>query len=261
MKTHYEILGIAPDADAQTVRRAFRTEIARYHPDKVQHLGQEFQDLAQERAARLTEAYRVLTDPDARRDYDASLVVGQPASGSTPPQSAPPPVIPKESATEDPLSRPRAAPAAHAATQDLVRRAVLAKVRAAVSSVGGSGAPSAAFDAVFEISGRRGLFRKAEAGVRIAVRTVPQVDSACVEEAWPGAQRLSSPNEQTCLVLLGHSLAPAGELAASVTSLRKKGRGASPIVVPVDVRTWEALVPPNTPRVVRQVLDNLRSSR
>ena len=48
------------------MKRAFRLQIARYHPDKVQHLGQEFQAMAAERAAELTEAYRVRTD-DGRR--------------------------------------------------------------------------------------------------------------------------------------------------------------------------------------------------
>ena len=45
-KTHYELLGVAADAPAEEIKHAFRREIAKYHPDKVQHLGQEFQDIA-----------------------------------------------------------------------------------------------------------------------------------------------------------------------------------------------------------------------
>ena len=42
--THYELLGVALTASSDEIRRAFRREIAKYHPDKVQHLGNEFQD-------------------------------------------------------------------------------------------------------------------------------------------------------------------------------------------------------------------------
>ena len=54
MKTHYELLGLEPAADADTIKKAFRREIARYHPDKVIHLGAEFQEMAATRAAELT---------------------------------------------------------------------------------------------------------------------------------------------------------------------------------------------------------------
>ncbi len=35
VKTHYELLGVDPTADADAIKKAFRREIARYHPDKV----------------------------------------------------------------------------------------------------------------------------------------------------------------------------------------------------------------------------------
>ena len=73
MKTHYALLGLDQGASAEDVKRAFRREIARYHPDKVQHLGTEFQEIAATRAAELTEAYRILMDPDERAAYDAAL--------------------------------------------------------------------------------------------------------------------------------------------------------------------------------------------
>ncbi len=62
LKNYYELLEIAPNASAEEVKRAFRVQIARYHPDKVQHLGKEFQSMAADRAAELTEAYRILRD-------------------------------------------------------------------------------------------------------------------------------------------------------------------------------------------------------
>ena len=91
MKTHYELLGVEPNADADTIKKAFRREIARYHPDKVIHLGAEFQEMAATRAAELTVAYKTLTDADARAEYDASVGVGTVAPGMPTPSPAPRP--------------------------------------------------------------------------------------------------------------------------------------------------------------------------
>ena len=44
------MLGLEPSADADAIKKAFRREIARYHPDKVIHLGAEFQEMAATRA-------------------------------------------------------------------------------------------------------------------------------------------------------------------------------------------------------------------
>ena len=98
MRTYYQLLGVGDSAPAEDIKRAFRREIARYHPDKVQHLGVEFQDIAAVRASELTEAYRVLMDPAARRAYDESLNLEggatdvPPASESAPPPPAERPV-------------------------------------------------------------------------------------------------------------------------------------------------------------------------
>ena len=78
MKTHYELLGLDSSADADAIKKAFRREIARYHPDKVIHLGDEFQKMAANRAAELTVAYKTLTDPALREEYDASVAAGLP---------------------------------------------------------------------------------------------------------------------------------------------------------------------------------------
>src|SRR5688572_22690180 len=45
-KNYYELLELAPSAPVDEIKRAFRREIAKYHPDKVQHLGKEFQEIA-----------------------------------------------------------------------------------------------------------------------------------------------------------------------------------------------------------------------
>src|SRR6185437_2801357 len=87
------MLSVPRDAPADEIKKAFRREIARYHPDKVQHLGREFQAMAAGIAADLTEAYRILMDPSLREKYDAELRVagGQPAPAAVGPQEPAPP--------------------------------------------------------------------------------------------------------------------------------------------------------------------------
>ena len=45
-KTYFELLSLPTTATLDEIRRSFRREIAKYHPDKVQHLGEEFQEIA-----------------------------------------------------------------------------------------------------------------------------------------------------------------------------------------------------------------------
>src|SRR5207247_9957550 len=90
LKDYYQLLEIAPGATADEVKRAFRQQIARYHPDKVQHLGKEFQAMAADRAAELTEAYRILGEEGRRSEYDRALAESgaQPAAAAPAPASA-----------------------------------------------------------------------------------------------------------------------------------------------------------------------------
>jgi hypothetical protein len=261
VSTHYNLLGIPRTAAPEDVKRAFRREVARYHPDKVQHLGPEFQAIATSRAAALTEAYRTLMNEDLRRHYDQQLSPSADRPARV--QSPAAPVVPSISAREPvsepiPNGRTGFAPANGAGTVELVKRAVLARVNDAARLLGSTPAPATAFDAVFRMKGRQPVFRKAEPGVRLAVRVVPQVDVAAMQAAWLAAVRLPDQGETLCLMLLGSGLAPAGELARSVSDLRRKTRGIVPLVIPVDLRDWQALLPPETPPAVRSLLDRIR---
>lgn len=66
---HYETLQISRKADLQTVHRVFRIMAARFHPDNPQT-----GDI--EQFLRMKQAYGVLSDPDRRREYDATLDTG-----------------------------------------------------------------------------------------------------------------------------------------------------------------------------------------
>src|SRR5262249_18632546 len=67
--THYEVLGVAPDAPAQEIRRRWAELIQRYHPDRFGG-GTSWLD---GQARRLIEAYHTLKDPVRRAAYDAQL--------------------------------------------------------------------------------------------------------------------------------------------------------------------------------------------
>lgn len=72
MSTHYEVLGVDPDADEDTIKKAYRKAARTHHPDM--NGGEHSPEYL-----RVDEAYRVLSDPLARKDYDAELR-GEPVS-------------------------------------------------------------------------------------------------------------------------------------------------------------------------------------
>ena len=53
----YKILGLQRGASKQEIRTAYRKLAAQYHPDKVQHLGAEFQELAHKKFVAIQKAY------------------------------------------------------------------------------------------------------------------------------------------------------------------------------------------------------------
>jgi DnaJ like chaperone protein len=60
-KDPYAVLGISSNASREEIRKAYRELANRYHPDKVNHLGEEFRDLAEERFKEVQSAYQELT--------------------------------------------------------------------------------------------------------------------------------------------------------------------------------------------------------
>jgi curved DNA-binding protein CbpA len=65
MPTYYEILGLARSATADEIRRAFRREAKKLHPDRAGG--------GTAGMVGLNEAYEILKDPGRRRAYDATL--------------------------------------------------------------------------------------------------------------------------------------------------------------------------------------------
>lgn len=274
MRTHYELLGIDPAADVDTIRKAFRREIARYHPDKVIHLGQEFQDIAATRAAQLTTAYNTLTNGSARAEYDASidggLPAGRPTSPAPPPPdwSPPPPSVP-HAAAQQATAPGTQAPASGRPFQPertgrdtLVRRAALGRVRQVLTSLAGDCdvATVKGFDFALLTRARRSLFRRSTPP-SVLVRLAPVVDAAVAADAWASATAAGLAQKPLVLLLLGDDLAPTGELAQAIDDQRRRNPDLVDAVFPVPVRMqdWSAKVPANAPDSVRSLVESLRT--
>ncbi len=72
---YYELLEISPQATQETIHRVYRYMAARYHPDNLGTGNLE-------KFALLTSAYKVLSDPIRRSEYDAQRVRREPTSRS-----------------------------------------------------------------------------------------------------------------------------------------------------------------------------------
>lgn len=59
-KNPYDILGISPEADLESIKKAYHRKAAQYHPDKVNHLGEELQQLAKEKFQEIQWAYETV---------------------------------------------------------------------------------------------------------------------------------------------------------------------------------------------------------
>ncbi|MGW8187927.1 MAG: DnaJ domain-containing protein [Desulfobacterales bacterium] len=54
----YTVLGVDRSASAETVKKAYRELVNKFHPDKVEHLGEEFKTLAEKRFKQIQQAYQ-----------------------------------------------------------------------------------------------------------------------------------------------------------------------------------------------------------
>ena len=272
-KTYYELLELAPSAPVDEIKRAFRREIAKYHPDKVQHLGKEFQEIAAVRAAELTEAYKVLTDETLRADYDEQIASGG-ASPAHAPAAAPPPAThatpaaatarPAQEArpSTDPVQPSGSSVFQHerARSNDIVLNFARERFKQALAIEFGQ------YDdrrlQGFDVSCvPKPAFFSMKVPPRVFGRTVPVVNAAAVTEAWALAARSPKDKGDLCVFLMGPEVAPPGELAAAINEARRKPvpAGGTLFMVPVNTRTWVAHVPADAPPVVKSLLARLKS--
>lgn len=69
--TYYEELGLAPDASPQEIRDAFRLIVRILHPDH--QTDPQLREVAEKQMRKLNRVYAVLSDPEKRLEYDATL--------------------------------------------------------------------------------------------------------------------------------------------------------------------------------------------
>jgi uncharacterized membrane protein YkvA (DUF1232 family) len=56
----FKVLGVKPGASRDEIKAARRRAVAKYHPDKVTHLGKEFQEMAHKKLLAIQRAYETL---------------------------------------------------------------------------------------------------------------------------------------------------------------------------------------------------------
>jgi molecular chaperone DnaJ len=70
-KDYYQVLGVSEDADADAIKKSYRKLARKYHPDANPD-----DPAAEERFKEISEAYRVVSDPEKRKQYDAMRKAG-----------------------------------------------------------------------------------------------------------------------------------------------------------------------------------------
>ena len=61
-KTPYTVLGVGKNASREEIKKAYRRLAGKYHPDRVNHLGEEFIKLAEGRFKEIQQAYQELME-------------------------------------------------------------------------------------------------------------------------------------------------------------------------------------------------------
>jgi len=220
--------------------------------------------MAAERAAELTEAYRILSDEGRRGEYDRA----RSASASPPPPiatkradapaSAEPRVVPPVFDPEPAIPRGTEFQKERATRDEFVRKATISRLRNAVEAVdsGYNELEIRGFDIAWAPKSR--LFGRGK-GPRLLGRFVARVDRDAVVDAWTQAGQTGGAGDELCVLLMGSAVAPPGELALAIAEQRRRQRGLKLTLIPVDARNWEAHMPVDAPGIAKSLLARLRT--
>ena len=70
----YKLLNVDPSSDQKTIKKSFSKLIKTTHPDKVSSQNNNEENENIQKAMDLILAYKVLADPETRKDYDLGLL-------------------------------------------------------------------------------------------------------------------------------------------------------------------------------------------
>ena len=275
LKNYYELLELPPTASADEIKESFRAQIARYHPDKVQHLGKEFQSMAADRAAELTEAYRICptpaaapstTAPSPRRRRQRAVRAGAAAGHGRRAQRRarqPSPSRRRRGRRPHEPAAPRGG-AVQGGARDPRRVRPQGDARAAC---GRRSTRSAATTSETQLRGFDLALRAEEEAVRrqqepAAARRGSSRRSIARRSPTPGRRPSKwgdTKAEEVCVLLLGTSLAPAGELAGEIAEQRKQIARRQGHADPGRRADWNAHMPLDAPAIAKTLLARLKS--
>ena len=217
--------------------------------------------MAADRAAELTEAYRILSDDGRRGEYDRARGASAPP-GTTKPDAPPAPSAGVVSPPPEPEPQTASGPQfqkERASRDEFVRKATINRLRNAIEAVdsGYDELEVRGFDIAWGPKSK--LFGRGK-GPRLLGRFVTRVDRDAVVDAWTQAGKTGgSANDEMCVLLMGSAVAPAGELALAIAEQRRRQRGVRLTLIPVDARNWDAHMPVDAPGIAKTLLARLRT--
>jgi hypothetical protein len=249
------LLGIALPASAEEVKRAYRRQISRYHPDKVQHLGEEFQVMAAEKSAQLTHIYRQLLESSGSDEIieAASAVAdaGTPSAGATPTAGA--------SAGPRQVNRASTWQAVAVGCPSLILGAAVDRVTQSVrwTLPRAEEIPVAGFTLACRTrTDWRGFFKRrpSEAVLLRAPSDPGPAPLQRIRDLLPGVEGAIVMFDLVLNPLAAGQQEPIGRTPPA-------RREPDVFSVTVDAMTWKARVPPHAPEIAHLILERLRDAR
>jgi hypothetical protein len=108
-ESHYQILGIKPDASSEEIKRAYRDKCFILHPDRMLGLPASTKKKAEEELIRVNKAFAVLNNAQKKKDYDtvfsASTVKSNRPFTKPPSQQTKTPPPPQPKVKSQPVKR------------------------------------------------------------------------------------------------------------------------------------------------------------